>query len=120
MNRDRSLKLLRDAHDAGAAVIRFAEAMSYDDYLENDLVRSAVERKFMIVGEALTQLAKTDPELAKRIPEIDRIRAFRNELVHAYFNVNDDVVWSAVRDALPRLMTQLARLISDVEAARQA
>jgi uncharacterized protein with HEPN domain len=45
-------------------------------------VRAAVERKFEVVGEALGQLARLDPELAARIPDYRRIIAFRNILIH--------------------------------------
>jgi len=39
-------------------------------YSASDVVRSAVERKFEIIGEALSQIAKRDPDLARRIRTI--------------------------------------------------
>ena len=50
--------------------------------LPQSLVYSAVERKFAIIGEALSQLAKARPEMAARIPHVPQIVAFRNQLIH--------------------------------------
>jgi uncharacterized protein with HEPN domain len=42
----------------------FAKDKTFDDYAENSMLRSAVERQFEIIGEALSQLAKIDKSLA--------------------------------------------------------
>lgn len=47
-------------------------------------MRAAVERQFEIIGEALGQLAKLDPEMAAQISEHRRIIAFRNIPVHGW------------------------------------
>jgi uncharacterized protein with HEPN domain len=49
---------------------------------DSDLVlRSAVERQFEILGEALGQLDRLDATLAARIPDLRQIVAFRNVLI---------------------------------------
>ncbi|WP_223839911.1 DUF86 domain-containing protein [Saccharopolyspora pogona] len=45
-----------------------------------------VERQFEIVGEALNQLSKVDADLAAKVPDLPRIVAFRNILIHALRN----------------------------------
>jgi uncharacterized protein with HEPN domain len=56
---------------------------------DNDIVlRSAVERQFEILGEALGQLARLDAALAARIPKLREIVAFRNLLVHGYATID--------------------------------
>jgi uncharacterized protein with HEPN domain len=54
--------------------------------------RVGVERQFEIVGEALSQLAKLDPALAKRIADYQKIISFRNILIHGYADVDDELV----------------------------
>jgi uncharacterized protein with HEPN domain len=75
-------------------------------------VRSAVERQLEIVGEALNQLYKVDKVLAAQIPELGRIVAFRNILIHGYANVDDTLVWQVVTDKLPELESVLRMLLA--------
>jgi uncharacterized protein with HEPN domain len=62
---------------------------SFEDYLADDVLRWAVERRLMIVGEALTVLRRIAPGTAARIPGLPQIIAFRNILVHGYAGVDD-------------------------------
>ena len=45
-------------------------------------MRAATERQFEIMGEALTGLRRVDPDLAASVPDLPRIIAFRNILIH--------------------------------------
>ena len=58
--------------------------------------RSAVERWFITIGEAMRRLREHHPELATRIPDISDIIDFRNVLVHNY----DDLVHNHRRSTL--------------------
>lgn len=101
--RPESRKLLRDALDACDAILRFVRGLTLDGYLENELVRSAVERQFEIVGEAMGQLRQTDEAVAQRIPDVARVVDFRNVLIHKYAGVDDRIVWGIVEGKLPAL-----------------
>lgn len=83
---------LWDALRAAELVRGFARGQSFADYQSDVMLRSAVERQFEIIGEALNRLSKADPEIASRIPELRRIVAFRNILIHGYATV-DDALW---------------------------
>ena len=67
------------------------------------MLRSAVERQFEIIGEALAQVLRLDPSLRSRISDAGRIIAFRNRLIHGYSSVADDVVWGILEANLPSL-----------------
>ena len=56
----KKLGYLWDVRDAADAILRFVEGVSFQDYCERDIVHSAVERKFEILGEELSQLRKLD------------------------------------------------------------
>ncbi len=75
------------------------------------MVRSAVERQFEIIGEALNQLSRADPTLAARVPDPRRLVAFRNILIHGYATVDDNIVWDAATTRLPELSAVLTRLL---------
>jgi uncharacterized protein with HEPN domain len=72
-------------------------------YSESEVVRSAVERKFEIIGEALAQLAKREPKIANRIPNFREIISFRNILIHGYAAIDDDRVYRITQGSLRRL-----------------
>lgn len=73
-----AMKYLWDVREAAARISRFTFGRSFDDYLQDEMLRAAVERQFEIIGEALSQLSKREPESAERIPDLARIVAFRN------------------------------------------
>jgi uncharacterized protein with HEPN domain len=77
--------------------------------------RAAVERQFEIIGEAFAGLRRVDPALAAAIPDLPRIVAFRNVLIHGYATVDDRLVWGVVERDLPGLLATLARLLAEAE-----
>jgi uncharacterized protein with HEPN domain len=83
---------LWDALRATELLGEFSSGKSFADYQADAMLRSAVERQFEIVGEALNQLSKADADLAAAIPELGRIVAFRNILIHGYATVDDALV----------------------------
>lgn len=104
-------KYLFDIQQAAARLSDFVQDRTWEDYGDNAMLRAAVERQFEIIGEALAQLAKRDPELAARIDEHRRIIAFRNVLIHGYADVDDALVWDIAQTRLPTLRQQVEALL---------
>ena len=75
-------KYLYDIQHALGLLQGFTAGKSFADYQQDDMLRAAVERELAIIGEAMSQLAKTDKLLANRISEYQRIIGFRNVIVH--------------------------------------
>ena len=118
MTDDQAAKYLWDARRAAERITRFTAGRGYDDYLADEMLRSAVERQFEIVGEALAGLRRVAPELAAGIPDLPRIVAFRNVLIHGYATVDDRLVWGVIEGDLPRLLALLSRLLDAAGDAR--
>jgi len=93
-------------------VAGFIVGLDADAYAADELRSSAVERQLEIIGEALKNLRKTDPDIGDQIPEIARIIGLRNILAHGYTVVDDAVVWSAASQRVPELLAVVARLLS--------
>jgi uncharacterized protein with HEPN domain len=106
-------KLLWDAREATRRITRYTSGKCFADYQADDLLRSAVERQFEIVGEALAQLRRIDSETAAAVPELPRIVAFRNVLVHGYASIDDALVWGVVEGDLAPLSAALEGLVAD-------
>jgi uncharacterized protein with HEPN domain len=94
---------LWDAIEAARLLREFSSGKTFANYQRDVMMRSAVERQFEIVGEALNQLSKADAKLAAQIPELGRIVAFRNILIHGYATVDDALVWQVLTEKLPEL-----------------
>jgi uncharacterized protein with HEPN domain len=76
------------------------------------MLRSAVERHFEIIGEALRQLEKTAPDLARELPELQQAIPFQNILIHGY--TDDRTVWRTIKESLPVLRAGLAALLDRI------
>lgn len=105
---------LWDARHAVDSIAAFVRGRSLADYDSDELLRSAVERKFEIAGEALNQLSKIDGELAARVPGLRQIVGFRNILIHGYAHVDNVLVWQAIGE-LPELRAVLVGLLEELD-----
>lgn len=105
---------LWEARRAAALAANFVASRSWADYDADPMLRSAVERQLTIVGEALNQLRHADEDLAARIPDLARIVAFRNVLVHGYAALDDRLVWEVASERLLDLVVLLDGLVGDV------
>lgn len=106
-------KYLWDAAHAAEQARSFAEGHSFEGYLANAMLRAAVERQFEIIGEALNKLSRSAPELAAAIPDLSRIVAFRNILIHGYATVDDALVWQVLKERLPELQRVMGELLDE-------
>lgn len=109
--RPESRKCLWDAAQAAERAARFAAGKAFQEYQADDLLRSAVERQLEIIGEALAQLRRADPETASAIAELPEVVAFRNILVHGYAALDHQIVWDVLSADLPPLRKTLQRLL---------
>ncbi len=111
--RPRTRTLLVDVLSAAMRIEKFVADRTYTDYLDDELLRSAVERQFIIVGEALRALALSDPATAAQVADARRIIDFRNVLVHGYAGIVPSVVWDAISVGLPVLRAEVEALLGE-------
>jgi len=79
------------------------------------MLRSAVERQFEVIGEALRQAVTLEPALARRFTDAKRIIAFRNRLIHGYASVSDALVWGVIEKNLPELSRQVEQMLEELD-----
>ena len=81
--------------------------------------QDAVIRNIEIIGEAASQIQKHAPEFVAAHPELPWIemRGMRNKMIHDYFDVDVNVVWSTVKEDLPPLKQQIDDLLNGKRAS---
>ena len=109
MRKDDEIRL-RHMLDAAREAVAFARGRKRGDLDKDRQLLLALLKDVEIVGEAATQV--TEPT-RQRLPEIpwERIVGMRNRLVHAYFDINLDIVWTTVQGDLPELISLLEAAI---------
>ena len=100
-----------DILSAIEAIEEFTQGQTYETYSQNRLLVSAVERQLGIVGEAVTQLLKLEPDI--RVSAVKDIVGFRNILIHNYARVSQAVVWKIVQEDLLLLKSEVQSYLSD-------
>ena len=102
MKRDPKV-LLDDVIGAIGEIREYTVGMDLLAYRESRVRRRAVERCFIIIGEALVKLRKHYPDLIAQLGNPREIVDFRNLLTHGYHKVDDREVWDIITDDLPVL-----------------
>ena len=114
--RPKSPKLLDDVGIAAELIFAFIDGKSFSDYERDMLVRSAVERQFTIIGEALTRLRSADPGVLNEITEHQKIIGFRHRLAHGYDeDIDNAEVWRIIQSSLPKLHSEVRGLLAAIE-----
>ena len=85
---------LRDIVEAADSVAGFLSGVRREEFLQDDLLRSAVLQKLMVIGEAAAHVGDA---LRNKYPEVPwrRIVSFRNYAIHEYFGMNWGYAWIA-------------------------
>jgi uncharacterized protein with HEPN domain len=107
-------KYLFDINEACELLLQFTAGKTFSDYSTDPMLRSAVERQFEIIGEALVQALRLDPSVSSRISNSGRIIAFRNRLIHGYSSIADEIVWGILQANLSSLQKEVATLMKEL------
>lgn len=99
--------------EAAEAVCRFVSGHVRSDLDTDEMLTFALVRAIEIVGEAANRVSASTREAASDIPW-GLIVSMRNRLIHAYFDVDQEVVWKAATEELPQLLPRLRALVGNV------
>jgi len=110
MSRDPRL-YLDDLIDASERALNFGQDLDRTAYRPGNMAFEAIIRQIEIIGEAAAHVPPDIQALAPSIPW-ENLSGMRNRLIHGYFAVDPDIVWSVVQDKLPSLLSE-ARLLLD-------
>ena len=92
--------------DASEKVVGFVAGKSRLDLDRDDMLHFAWARGITIIGEAAMKVSVATRETTPAIPWRNMI-GMRNRTVHAYADIDLDLVWKTVTEELPELLVQL-------------
>ena len=109
---ERDQAYLWDMLEAAKEITAFLKGIRYDDFVRSKMIRSAVERQLMIVGEAAKRVSE---EFQEKHPEIPwrQIIGQRNVLAHEYGDIKVERVWAAATINVPALLKALESLVPE-------
>lgn len=109
---DRNITLLvEDILEAINKILAYTNAMSFDEFMNDTKTIDAVVRNFSIIGEAANKLPVDFRDLHNEI-EWQRIRGFRNRIVHEYFDIDYEIIWQIKNENLKALKEKFTKLLS--------
>ena len=101
---------LTDIVEAADAIQRFVGATRREDFFGNEILRSAVLQKLIVIGEAAARLTSSFHARYPEVPWAD-IVGFRNIAIHAYFAVSWPIVWVTATQDVPALRAAIADIL---------
>jgi len=109
-NRDDTIRM-RHMLDAARDALAFAEGRRRQD-LDNDrMLTFALVRAIEVIGEAASKVTPEGQDQATAIAW-DAAVGMRNRIVHAYYDIDLDVVWDTVLYDLPALVAELEKVLA--------
>ena len=104
-------KYLYDVCRACEAILEFVKGKSLEDYSQDLLLQSGVERQFMIAGEALNQALRIEPDLSETISNAREIVNLRYVIVHGYAVIENETICGILENDLPQLYEEVRKLL---------
>lgn len=88
----------------------YTDALTYENFITNDLVKDAVVRNIEIIGEASNRIPDDFKTQNNNIPW-NKLRGIRNRIVHDYFGVDHDIIWQIISNELNVLKQDLIKAL---------
>lgn len=105
-------KYLRDILSSILEIESFMEGRpkEYATFCDDTLFRRGVERNIEIMGEAMNQVLKLNPNIP--ITAARKVVDTRNFVIHAYDSLKPDILWGIVINHMPLLRRQVEDLLN--------
>jgi uncharacterized protein with HEPN domain len=106
--------LLSDIVRSIDEIHEFSNGLTVDDfklYLSNKMMRRAIERDLIIIGEAMHDIVKVDHTRVMRIKNSRRVIELRNDVVHSYDDLANEKIWQFIWTELPYLRKEVSHIL---------
>lgn len=96
--------------EAARSILEFANGITSHEFQTNDMLRSAIERKLEIIGEAANRIPEdyqeSHPDISWR-----KVISQRNIVIHEYDEIREEIIWDIVTKHIQPLIDSLDRLL---------
>ena len=101
---------LKDILTACHKIEAIVAATNEDSFLADEVMSAAVLHHLTVIGEAISRLLR---ELRERHQEVPwrQIIAVRNRIVHAYFDLDWQILWITANEDVPELQSQILKIL---------
>jgi len=106
---------LKDILVAMDAIEQFVEEVDFETFKNDDMMTSAVIRKFEIIGEATKKIPEEIKQQYPAIPWKD-MSGMRDRLIHFYFGIKYELVWETIKKEIPKVKPSVKKVLDDLEA----
>jgi uncharacterized protein with HEPN domain len=93
---------------------KYCAKLTLREFFANEILQNAIVRQLEIIGEASNCISKTTQNKLKTV-EWYKIIGMRNKLIHEYFGVDLNVVWTTIEEELPKLKTAIEEYLKYVQ-----
>lgn len=117
MSKREDTVILQDIVEAIERVETYTKGMSYQQFISDRKTQDAVVRNLEIVGEATKNLTE---KTKQQNPDVSwkSMAGMRDKLIHDYFGVNYDVVWTIINEDLEELSSSLELVIEKLQSSK--
>ncbi len=109
MSKRENRELVLDILEAIEKIFRYTEGMSYESFSADEKTIDAVVRNVEIMGEAANRIEK---ELREKYPLVEwrKIIGLRNRIVHKYFGIDIEIIWTIIQENLNLFRRELQEM----------
>ncbi|MBU0763691.1 MAG: DUF86 domain-containing protein [Bacteroidetes bacterium] len=106
-----TLDFLLDIQKETQLLMEHTSNKDYKQFITDDILLRATERSLEIIGESVKNIPE---EFRIRHPLIDwkGITGMRDKLIHHYFGVDYEIVWSVIKEEIPLLLETVEAIIA--------
>jgi uncharacterized protein with HEPN domain len=111
----RSHKLfVEDIRGSVEKIERYIKDLSYNEFIENEIVIDAVIRNLEVIGEAATNIPESIRKKYHTIPW-KRMIGLRNIMIHGYFGVDLEIIWEIITRNLPETKPLIMKILEEIK-----
>ena len=107
---EKDAALLWDMQQAASEIVQFVEGVNYARFQSDKMLRYAIERQILVIGEAAKNVSATFKSSCPQIPWT-AIVGQRNILAHEYGEVLVERIWRVASVFVPELIKLLTPLV---------